>query len=150
MFQPLAILVYSKSMPSGYSGTPLAKKLGIKSDHNFLLYNEPKHYFNLFSDFPKDTTNLKDIEKDTADFIHIFCTTEKELFEAVTLVKPALKKSGMLWVSWPKGSSKIHTDLKREPVRDYVLSKRLVDIKVAAIDDDWSGLKFVYRLKDRA
>ena len=55
----------------------------------------------------------------------------------------------MLWLSWPKGSSKIYTDLKREPVRDFVLAVGLVDVKVAAIDDDWSGLKFVYRLKDR-
>ena len=136
-------------MPTGYSGTPLAKKLGIKSGHIFLLYNEPKHYFNLFSDFPTDTIKLKHIERDTADFIHMFCTTEKELFKAVAQFKPALKKTGMLWVSWPKGSSKIHTDLKREPVRDYLLSIGLVDIKVAAIDEDWSGLKFVYRLKDR-
>jgi hypothetical protein len=149
MFQPLAIIVHSKSMPSGYSGTPLSKKLGIKSGHCYLLYNEPKHYFNLFRDFPEDAIKLKHIETEKADFIHLFCTTEKELHETVTLFKPALKKSGMLWVSWSKGSSKIQTDLKREPIREYMLSIGLVDIKVAAIDDDWSGLKFVYRLKER-
>ena len=55
----------------------------------------------------------------------------------------------MLWVSWPKGSSKIVTDLKREPIREYILNEGLVDVKVAAIDNDWSGLKFVYRIKDR-
>ena len=65
-------------------------------------------------------------------------------------LKPALKKDGMVWVSWPKGSSKIKTTINREVVRDYVLTKiGLVDIKVAAIDADWSGLKFVYRKEDR-
>lgn len=136
-------------MPSGYSGTPLAKKLGIKSGHCYLLYNEPKHYFDLFLDLPDNTIRLTTIKNETADFIHIFCTTEGELAKTVTRYKPALKKTGMLWVSWPKGSSKIKTDLKREPIRDYLLSVGLVDIKVAAIDENWSGLKFVYRLKDR-
>ena len=136
-------------MPSGYSGTPLAKKLGIKSGHCYLLCNEPKHYFDLFDDFPSDAIPLKKIKNETADFIHMFCTTEEELFEFVNLYKSALKKTGMLWVSWPKGSSKIMTDLKREPIREFLLSVGLVDIKVAAIDEDWSGLKFVYRLKDR-
>ena len=137
-------------MPTGYTGSTLAKKLGIKSGHFVLLHNEPKHYDTLFSDFPKDVKKLERIEKDSADFIHLFCTHEKELIENVALLKPTLKKTGMFWVSWPKGSSKINTNLKREFIRDYLLSVGLVDIKVAAIDEDWSGLKFVYRLKDRA
>jgi len=137
-------------MPSGYSGTPLAKKLGIKTGHSYLLCNEPKHYFDLFDDFPSDVIQLKKIENETADFIHIFCTTEEQLLTYAYQHKPALKKTGMLWVSWPKGSSKIKSDLKREPIREYLLSIGLVDIKVAAVDEDWSGLKFVYRLKDRA
>lgn len=136
-------------MPSGYSGTPLAKKLGIKTGHCYLLCNTPKHYFDLFDDFPIETKQLKTNDPETADFIHIFCTTEKELFNYVHKHKPALKKTGMMWISWPKGSSKINTELKREPIRDFLLSTGLVDVKVAAIDSDWSGLKFVYRLKDR-
>jgi len=136
-------------MPSGYSGTPLAKKLGIKSGHRFLLCNEPSDYFSLFNDFPDDAIRLNLIKNNTADFIHLFCITEEELFNSVNLFKPALKKSGMLWISWPKGSSKIKSELKREPIRDFLISMGLVDIKVAAIDEDWSGLKFVYRLKDR-
>jgi len=136
-------------MPSGYSGTPLAKKLGIKAGQSYLLCNEPKYYFDLFDDFLSDAIPLKKIENETADFIHIFCATEEELFEFVSLYKSALKKTGMLWISWPKGSSKIATDLKRDPIRVHLLSIGLVDVKIASVDEDWSGLKFVYRLKDR-
>lgn len=134
---------------SGYSTTPLSKKLGIKEHYTYLLYNQPKHYFSLFSDLPSNITLLDDIKTETADFIHLFCTTEKELTKIVETFKPALKKTGLLWVSWPKGSSKITTDLKRDLIREHILSIGLVDIKVAAIDENWSGLKFVYRLKDR-
>jgi len=64
-------------------------------------------------------------------------------------LKPLLKKTGMLWVSWPKGASSIPTDIKRDPLREFVLTQGLVDIKVCAVDQDWSSLKFVYRTKDR-
>jgi len=136
-------------MTSGYSQTPLAKKLGLKPNYKVLFYNRPTHYFNLFEDFPESITELSHIKTHTADFIHIFCTSLVELESLIVKFKPALKLDGTLWVSWPKGSSKIKTDLKREPLRELILSKGLVDIKVAAIDNDWSGLKFVYRLKDR-
>ena len=134
---------------SGYSSTPLAKKLGLKDRYKYLLYNQPKHYFSLFSDLPDNISTLDTILTNTADFIHLFFTTVEELKIVVTKYKPALKKSGILWVSWPKGSSKISTDLKRDIIREHLLSIGLVDVKVAAIDDNWSGLKFVYRLKDR-
>ncbi len=136
-------------MPAGYSGTPLAKKLGIKDRFSVLLYNSPEYYFDLFSDLPKDLIHKKEIEAESSDFIHIFCTTFEELKKVAILYKNALKKNGMLWVSWPKGSSKIPTDLKRDSIREYLIGIGLVDVKVAAIDQDWSGLKFVYRLKDR-
>lgn len=136
-------------MPAGYSGTPLAKKLGIKKGSAMLLYNPPKQYFNLFSDFPDDVIVMSKPEVHAFDFIHIFTTTEQELQVITNQYKPLLKKNGMLWISWPKGSSQIPTDLKRDSIREYLLSIGLVDVKVAAIDEDWSGLKFVYRLKDR-
>lgn len=136
-------------MPAGYSGTPLAKKLGIKEGFKLLLYNTPKHYFELFADFPAEIEILNKLEPESADFIHIFCTSFEEFKEVSKEYKNALKKSGLLWVSWPKGSSSIKTDLKRDPIREYLLENGLVDVKVAAIDEDWSGLKFVYRLKDR-
>ncbi|MEZ4810919.1 MAG: DUF3052 domain-containing protein [Allomuricauda sp.] len=134
---------------AGYSGTPLAKKLGIKDGHSILLYRQPDHYWKLFSDVPPNLTVHKGLGDGTVDFIHIFCTTFEELSAISRMYKKALKTDGMLWVSWPKGTSNIATDLKRDPIREHLLSIGLVDIKVAAIDEDWSGLKFVYRLKDR-
>ncbi|WP_299764939.1 DUF3052 domain-containing protein [uncultured Dokdonia sp.] len=136
-------------MTAGYSGTPLAKKLGIKEGYTILLYNQPKHYFDLFTDMPDDLKIIKEITPESVDFIHMFCTTIEDLQNNTITYKKALKKEGLLWISWPKGASSIPTDLKREPIREYLLSIGLVDVKVAAIDKDWSGLKFVYRLKDR-
>lgn len=136
-------------MSAGYSGTPLAKKLGIKENFKVLLCDQPSHYFDLFSDMPNGIVVEKDITPESTDFVHLFCTTLDELKESFNLYKVALKKTGMLWVSWPKGSSKISTDLKRDVIREYGLDNGLVDVKVAAVDADWSGLKFVYRTKDR-
>ncbi|WP_273566813.1 DUF3052 domain-containing protein [Maribacter halichondriae] len=133
---------------SGYSGTPLVKKLGIKEGFQVLFVNEPGRYQELLIDCP--SINFSESEKsETIDFIHLFCT-EIVRFEEVSLrVKPLLKKNGILWVSWPKGSSKIETDLSRDYIRIYLLNNGLVDVKVCAIDSEWSGLKFVYRVKDR-
>nr|WP_297784951.1 DUF3052 domain-containing protein [uncultured Allomuricauda sp.] len=138
-------------MSAGYSGTPLGKKLGLKEGYNILLYNVPEYYFDLYSDLPSnlnvvsiDQSNEKEI-----DFIHLFFTSFHELQTHVGKFIRALKKDGLLWISWPKGQSKIQTDLKRDLIREHILDLGLVDIKVAAIDNDWSGLKFVYRTKDR-
>ena len=134
----------------GYSGTPLARKLGIKEGFAILLVNVPKHYLELFTDFPSEVNELKNPDQETADFIHLFCKSQACLETETQRLKPFLKRNGMLWVSWPKGTSKIETNLNREIIRAYILTQvGLVDIKVAAIDTDWSGLKFVYRTKDR-
>ncbi|MEB3346574.1 DUF3052 domain-containing protein [Aquimarina gracilis] len=143
------LIFYFDDMPVGYSGTTLAKKLGIKEGNVILLYNHPKYYFDLFSDLPQGLIYKNEITPESCDFIHVFCATFTELEKVAGIYKSALKKDGMLWISWPKGTSKIETDLKREPIREYLISIGLVDVKVAAIDEDWSGLKFVYRLKDR-
>lgn len=135
-------------MASGYSGTPLAKKLGIKQGFNILLYNAPDNYFDLFDEMPKVNV-LDTIDEASVEFIHLFFKSTADLKANIIKYKMALKKDGILWVSWPKGSSKIETDINREIVRDNLLSIGLVDIKVAAIDEDWSGLKFMYRKKDR-
>ncbi len=136
-------------MVAGYSGTPLARKLGIKSGYSIYLSHQPSRYLDLFADFPADVVFLESPEPETADFIHAFFKAKETMQEELPRLKKALKKSGMLWVSWPKGSSSLTTDLKREPIREFLLSQGLVDVKVAAIDEDWSGLKFVYRLMDR-
>ncbi|PKV51209.1 hypothetical protein ATE84_3283 [Aquimarina sp. MAR_2010_214] len=136
-------------MLTGYSGTPLAKKLGIKDNNVLMPYKQPNYYYSLFSDLPKGIKEIKQAKNETVDFIHIFCTTFKELQEVAVIYKTALKKKGMLWISWPKGSSTIPTDLKRDPIKNYLISIGLIDVKVAAIDNNWSGLKFVYRIEDR-
>ncbi len=133
---------------SGYSGTPLVKKLGIKEGFHVLFVNEPDHYHELLIDCPPIHFSKSKISE-TIDFIHLFCTKILRFEEVSLRVKPLLKKNGMLWVSWPKGSSKIETDLSRDYIRIFLLNKGLVDVKVCAIDSDWSGLKFVYRVKDR-
>ncbi len=135
---------------SGYSGTPLAKKLGIKENVVLQVYNSPKNYLEFFHEFPNDVIiSNSQQEKESVDFIHIFATTEKELSEAFIQAKPTLKKSGSLWISWPKKSSKIETEIDKFYVMKYGLDNGLVDVKVAAVDSDWSGHKFVYRIKDR-
>lgn len=136
-------------MVHGYSGTPLAKKLGIKAGSSLYVWNSPQDYLSFFTDFPVEVTFMKKIHSESLDLIHAFFTDQKGMEHQAPLLKNGLKKNGMLWVSWPKGSSTIPTDLKREPIREHFLSIGLVDVKVAAINQDWSGLKFMYRVKDR-
>ena len=136
-------------MTAGYSATPLAKKLGLKEGFKVLLYKPPKDYFELFSDLPKNLDIVTNEPWENIDFIHLFFTSFNTLKTIVKKYIGALKKDGLLWISWPKGQSTIKTDLKRDLIRKHVLNLGLVDIKVAAIDQDWSGLKFVYRTKDR-
>jgi len=134
---------------TGYSQTPLAKKLGIKDGFIIKLVNQPNYYTNLFDDFPSVIIHSESENNHSVDFIHLFCTTFSELENNVTMLKNMLKKDGLFWISWPKGSSGISADLKRDDIREHLLSLGLVDVKICAIDENWSGLKFVYRVKDR-
>ena len=133
---------------AGYSGTPLARKLGIKAGYTVRFINQPEHYLELFSDLP-EIDQVSDAPSESINFIHMFCREMQELERWYPEAKDQLVKDGLLWISWPKGSSKIPTDLNRDIIRNYVLNHGLVDVKVAAVDEDWSGLKFVYRTKDR-
>ena len=136
-------------MPSGYSKTPLAKKLGIKSGFKVLVINRPSHYYELFEDLPSDIEILKGGKVDELDFIHLFVISKEEFEDRYNHIKPLLKKDGLLWVSWPKGKSKIETDVNRDYIRKFILNNGLEDVKVCSVDDDWSALKFVYRVLDR-
>ncbi len=133
---------------TGYSGTPLVKKLGFKQGHRVVFRSTPDHYFQLLAGLPKIFV-LPSPGKESADLIHLFCTRREALEEAFPVLKEALKKSGMLWVSWPKASSALPTDLNGNIVRQTGLEIGLVDVKVCAVDADWSALKFMYRRKDR-
>lgn len=135
-------------MTAGYSSTPLAKKLGIKTGFKVLIVNEPEHYKSLFSDWPELTEFVRNPTDESVDFIHIFCLEEKDLELSKQQIS-YMKKNGSLWVSWVKLSSQLPSIFKEDQIRNYLLNAGLVDVKVAAVDKDWSGLKFVYRLKDR-
>ena len=134
--------------PSGYFGRPLEQKLDLKPEYNCLLINILTDYCAWFKNL---NLNLKIVESETAselDFVHAFCRSYNELNTVIKSAKPLLKSTGMIWISWPKKSSKIPSEIDRESIRDFVLKEGLVDVKVASINDDWSALKFVYRLKD--
>ena len=134
--------------PSGYSGTPLAKKLGIKAGFKIRLIHQPDHYFDLFSDMPDGITEVMD-KKVKKNLIHYFTMSAAELTRDLSSLRSEIEPDGMIWVSWPKKAAKIKTDVTEDVIRDLALSIGLVDVKVCAIDEIWSGLKLVIRLKDR-
>ena len=129
--------------------TPLYRKLGIKEGFSIYVSNSPKEYRSFFEIVPDRISESKSPSKESIDFVHAFCRDRNSLIEAFLHLKPFLKKSGALWISWPKGSSNLSSEINREDVREEGLSIGLVDVKVASIDEDWSALKFVYRTKDR-
>jgi len=134
-------------MPTaGYSGTPLAKKLGIKEGFKIALINQPEYYFSLFTDFP---VNVKVINKPGVDLIHYFATEEENLVKDISQLKSRIQPNGMIWISWPKKLSRVVTDITEDVIRRIALKNGLVDIKVCAVDETWSGLKLVIPLKDR-
>ena len=133
---------------AGYSGTPLIKKLGIKPGFTVRLINPPRGYDKTLGKLPDDVKLLSRLTKDMS-FIHLFAGKRSEVDRNLRKAKNALSKSGMLWVSWPKKSSGVITDIDENYVRKAGLKAGLVDVKICAVDDTWSGLKFVYRTKDR-
>lgn len=135
-------------MTSGYSGTPLAKKLGYKTGFNARLINAPEHYFDLMSGVPEGV----DFTDDTAtkkDLIHFFTNDAVELVQIMDSIREEIKQNGMIWVSWPKKSSGVPTDVTGDVVRNHALKIRLVDVKVCSVDETWSGLKLMIRKEDR-
>jgi hypothetical protein len=133
---------------AGYSGTPLIKKLGIKEDSSVVFLQEPKNFRKELGKLPKSIVPKTSITKEH-NYIHLFTKSRSELEKYFPKLKKALNKTGSLWVSWPKKTSKIPCDFSENDLREIGLAAGLVDVKVAAIDQTWSGLKFVWRLKDR-
>ena len=133
---------------TGYSGTTLAKKLGIKNGFKIKIVNPPDYYFQLFTDFPLNTHNIAD-RKNKKDFIHYFVRTTSQLNQDINQLKQEIEQNGMIWISWPKKAAKVETDLNGNIVREIGLRNGLVDIKVCAVNEIWSGLKFVIPVKDR-
>ena len=133
---------------AGYSGTPLVKKLGIKDDSRIALVNAPKDFQTTLGELPDNVKFLKATTR-SLDLILFFVLSERKLASDFTKLAARLTNNGMIWIAWPKKSSGVITDLTFEHVQRIGLDAGLVDVKICAIDDTWSGLKFVYRLKDR-
>jgi hypothetical protein len=133
---------------AGYSGTPLPKKLGIAEGMSAAVLGAPYDYETLLGGLPDRVSFVSTLEG-PLDFIHCFETSEAGLRAFFPQFRQALKPKGMVWISWPKKASKMPTDLDEGKVRRIGLESGLVDVKVCAIDEVWSGLKFVIRLKDR-
>ena len=133
---------------AGYSNTPLVKKLGIKEGYTLYIRNSPFVYEDLLGHMPDDTKVISRLSKGL-DFVHCFVKAKHELAGFLPKAKDAIKPNGMIWVSWPKKASKVATDVTEDVVRQVCLPLDLVDIKVCAIDDTWSGLKLVIRKEKR-
>ena len=133
---------------SGYSGTPLAKKLGFKENFKIRLVNIRENYYELFDHMPDGVVETDDPEI-LKDLIHYFTKQTSELERDILKLKQEIKPNGMIWISWPKKASKMSTDLTEDVIRNIALNNGLVDIKVCAIDEIWSGLKLVIPVKER-
>ena len=130
----------------GYSGTPLVDKLGIKSGARLKFVSEPKGFDALLGELPEGS---RFATSGALDFAMLFAKARSDLVKGFARLRDRLEPNGMLWVAWPKKTSGVETDLTEGVVRTFGLESGLVDVKVCAIDDTWSGLKFVRRLKDR-
>jgi hypothetical protein len=133
---------------AGYSKRSLQAKLGIKADFRMMIINPPGNYAEILGPLP-ESVSLEDRLEGLFDFIHFFTTESSTLAQTFPTLRDALVPNGMLWISWPKKAAKVTTDLSEDVIRALGLENGLVDVKVAAVNQVWSALKFVYRLRDR-
>ena len=133
---------------AGYSGTPLAQKIGIKPGHRLVLRNHPQSFVKDLGKLPEGVAST-DRLNGKADVVVYFVEKRTALEKDFPVLAAKLEANGMLWIAWPKRASGRPTDLNENLVRETGLGFGLVDVKVCAIDEIWSGLKFVIRLKDR-
>ncbi len=132
----------------GYSGTPLAKKLGLKAPMNLLTVHAPKEYAEWLGDVP-DGVRLITRSKPPIDAAHIFVTEKLEMNALLSKLRNELKPDGFVWVSWYKKSAKKQTDITEDVIREIALPLGFVDVKVCAVSEVWSGLKLVIRRSER-
>ena len=131
-------------MTAGYSGTPLAKKLGVKEGHRVAWLSAPAHFDDLVGELPAGVSVSRRLGREL-DVLVQFATSRGELRSRLPKLKDAVFPAGAAWVSWPKKSSGVPTDITEDTIREDALPLGLVDVKVAAVDDTWSGLKLVVR-----
>jgi len=134
---------------AGYSGTPLVKKLGIKADKRSVAIAPPNDYAALIEYSNVDEVVKAEKLSGQYDFIHLFNKTERDLNNALPICEKHLAEGGMIWASWPKKSSKLWIDLTEGGIRTAAFPLNLVDVKVCAVDKDWSGLKLMRRKKPK-
>ncbi|MFO0774276.1 MAG: DUF3052 family protein [Nitrospiraceae bacterium] len=134
---------------AGYSGTPLVKKLGLKPGQRVLVVDAPIPYDELVSPLP-DGIHLLSRKTAPLDVVHLFAQSRAVLLTTLAACRPLLADTGMIWVSWPKQASKVPTDVTESVIRAAALPLGLVDVKVCAVNDVWSGLKLVVRREHRA
>jgi len=132
----------------GYSGTPLFKKLGFKNGQLVYLQHPPTNYFELLGDLTVEIHLVENLDA-KVDLIHLFTNNFNELAESLDEFQNRLKADGMIWVSWYKKAAKIPTELTEDIIRETALKLKLVDVKVCAVDEKWSGLKLVLRRENR-
>ena len=137
-----------QSAPAGYSGTPLVRKLGIKPDARLGLVGAPDGFDRTLGELPHGVTVRRRV-RGPLDVIVAFFVRRAELERRLPALRGALDPAGGLWLAWPKRASGVETDLSDNVVRELGLAAGLVDNKVCAIDEVWSGLRLVYRLRDR-
>ena len=133
---------------AGYSQRRLVDKLGIKPGNRVAIINAPQDYDELLGTLPEGV-QVRTRLTGHFDFIQFFTKGRRDLAKRFGSLMSRMDKNGMLWVSWPKRASGVETDVNEDIVRDVALGAGLVDVKVCAVDDVWSGLKLVYRKKDR-
>ena len=131
-------------MSAGYSGTPLSKKLGYKAGQRVCAPGAPSNYRKLLAPLPEGIDFQAKVSK-TTDVVHLFSTSKAELAGNLLSWLKVLGPEATIWVSWPKKTSKVPTDITEDTIREVALPMGLVDIKVCAVDDTWSGLKLVLR-----
>lgn len=134
---------------AGYSGTPLPQKLGIEAGHRLALIGAPRGFLDVLGALPEGVSVSADA-RGAADVVVFFVDRRVELAKRFGGVARRLSEAGGLWVAWPKKASGVATDVTETEVRAIGLAAGLVDNKVCAIDETWSGLRFVIRVKDRA
>ncbi len=135
-------------MTAGYSKRPLAQRLGIKEGLKGAILNPPDGYRRKLGKLRDSILSLEKAD-DSFEFLQFFTKERAELETRFPTLKQKLLLKGALWISWPKGTSKVKTDLNENIIREIGLQNGMVDVKVCAVDETWSGLKFVYRVRDR-
>lgn len=139
------------SQPAGYSGTPLPQKLGIKPGQRIRFVAAPPEFAAALGELPQPLEMIApdDDGAPRLDLVVFFTTLADVLRERFDALAASLVPAGMLWIAWPKKASRVSMDLTEDGVRQIALERGMVDVKVCAIDATWSGLKLVYRLRDR-